>query len=154
MTRRALPALLAACALALLASCVRRSLSEESTRRAVAETLRAAVRADTFRFLARDTVRLRDTVRVTEERKGDTVYITRTRSVWRDREAQTASAASRSAADTIYIERRDTVTLTRAEAKTGGALAQVPRRALRLSLLCGVSFLCALAAALLLRRRK
>lgn len=154
MTRRALFPLLAACALCLLASCVRRSLSEESTRLAVAETLRAAVRADTFRLFARDTVRLRDTVRVTEERKGDTVYITRTRSVWRDREARTVSAASRAVADTIYIERRDTVTLSRAETKTGGAFAQVPRRALRLSLLAGASFLCALSAALLLKRRK
>ena len=152
MTRRALsPAAVLAAAL-LLGACVRRSLSEESTRLAVASVLRSAARADTLRLTALDTVRLRDTLRVFEERRGDTVYISRTRAVWRDRLAKDVSAASRRAADTIYIERRDSVTVSRTEAQ-GGALAKVPARALRLSALCGTAFLAAFGAVWLLRKK-
>ena len=152
MTRRALSLAAALAAALLLGACVRRSLSEESTRLAVASALRSAARADTLRLTARDTVRLRDTLRVFEERRGDTVYVTRTRAVWRDRLAKAVSAASRRASDTIYIERRDSVTAARTEAK-GGALAKVPARALRLSALCGTAFLAAFGAVWLLRKK-
>ena len=152
MTRRALPLAAVLAAALLLGACVRRSLSEESTRLAAASVLRSAVRADTLRLAAHDTVRLRDTLRVFEERRGDTVYISRTRAVWRDRLAKDVSAASRLAADTIYIERRDSATASRTEAK-GGALAQVPARALRLSALCGAAFLAAFGAVWLLRKK-
>lgn len=152
MTRRALSLAAVLAAALLLGACVRRSLSEESTRLSVASVLRSAVRADTLRLTAHDTVRLRDTLRVFEERRGDTVYISRTRAVWRDRLAKDVSAASRRAADTIYIERRDSVTASRTEAQ-GGALAKVPARALRLSALCGTAFLAAFGAVWLLRKK-
>lgn len=152
MTRRALSLAAALAAALLLGACVRRALSEESTRLAVASALRSAVRADTLRLTARDTVRLRDTLRVFEERRGDTIYVTRTRTVWRDRLAKDVSASARRAADTIYIERRDSAAVSRAEAR-GGALPQMPARALRLSALCGTAFLAAFGAVWLLRKK-
>ncbi len=155
MTRRLLPAaLLAALAMASLPSCVRRSLSSESVRTAVAETLRTALRTDTVRIARRDTLTLRDTLRVSEERRGDTVYVTRTRTVWRDR----ATSADRSAAvlrrDTVYLSRRDSTAEKSTETRTRPAFAEVPAAALRRALFAGIAVLLIYAAVYALRRLK
>ncbi len=155
MTRRLLPAaLLAALAMALLPSCVRRSLSSESVRTAVAETLRTALRTDTVRIASRDTLTLRDTLRVSEERRGDTVYVTRTRTVWRDRTHSADRSAAALRRDTVYLSRRDSTAEKSTETRTRPAFAEVPALALRRALIAGIAVLLIYAAVYALRRLK
>lgn len=125
--RAALAAL--AAALALFGACAARRAVESETARAVAtsDSVRRATHESTARAAMRfDTVTVRDTVRHFEERRGDTVYITREIARWRDRAAAAVLSAVVERSDTAAAAatRTERETATRKEtAKTGGGLS-------------------------------
>ncbi len=116
-----------AAALALFGACAARRSVAAATARSVAtaDSVRRATHESTARAALRfDTVTVRDTVRHFEERRGDTVYITREIARWRDRAAAAVLSSATERSDTAAATRTERETTTRKEtAKTGGGLS-------------------------------
>ena len=93
MTHR--PLLLVALLLSLLTSCVRTQYVPIEVRSITRDTLRQTL-------IHRDTLRTSDTILIDRYREGDTVYVNRTQTHYRDRISLRH--------DTVYIARTDTLT--------------------------------------------
>lgn len=133
-----------------LASCTPYRAAYNSARSEQITELRHAVDSLQQRAATtlRDTLQLRDTLRVTEQRRGDTVYITTARTLYRDRVVTLHDTVTQ----TRYITRRDTLRAVTTAATT----TTVTKLRVSAAQLCALMLIvsCAAMALLYILRKK